>query len=318
MSELSKAQKVRLGVFLLAALGLAVGAILLKVGSSLFASADHFYVRLGEPVGGLVPGADVTYNGIVVGKVGAVMVDPVDVAMVRLDLELREGTPIPENTVATVVLTGITGARRVDLVGGTGGVRLRRPGEEIPAGRGLFDELLDKAERIGARIDELGERMSAIASDDNLARIERTLGHVERAAGGVAGLVEETRPRVARLLDTAADTGAEIALTLGDARRTMRSLDLAIAHADRVISHDVGPLVADARGAVQRFDGMLARADGVIGRIDGAVGRTQGDIARVLRALGEGVDSIGELAEMLARDPSSLLVGKSARSWAVR
>lgn len=314
MSELSKAQKVRLGVFLLAALSLAVGAILAKVGASIFASADHYSVRLGEPVGGLLPGADVTYNGIVVGKVGAVMVDPIDVAKVRLDLELRAGTPVPENASATVVWTGITGARRVDLVGGTGGVRLRRPGEEIPAGRGLIDALVDKAERIGERLDRL-------ASDDNLARIERTLGNVERVAGAVVELVDETRPRVARLLDVAADTGAEVALTLADARRTMRSLDVAIGHADRV-ARDLGPLVGDARGAVQRFDALLARVDGVVGRIDkevvGAIGRTQGDVARVLRALGDGVEQIGELAEMLVRDPSSLVVGKSGKSWAVR
>src|SRR5690606_18747 len=100
-----------------------------KLSDVLFADRDHYVVRVKDGVGGLQPGADVTYNGIVVGKVEDVKVDPADVAVVKLDLGLREGTPVPADAVATVVLQGISGQRRVDLSGGTNDARLRKPGE---------------------------------------------------------------------------------------------------------------------------------------------------------------------------------------------
>ena len=98
MSDLSKAQKVRLGIFLFMAALLVAALVIYKVGGALFEEPDHYIVRIADGVGGLQAGADVTYNGIVIGQVSDVQVDPVDVAMVRLELELAEGTPIPENT----------------------------------------------------------------------------------------------------------------------------------------------------------------------------------------------------------------------------
>jgi hypothetical protein len=66
---------------------------------------------------------------------------------------------------------------------------------------------------------------------------------------------------------------------------------------------------------MERVDGLVERADAFVGRFDSAVGRTQADVQRVLVELADGIDSITELADMLRRDPSSLINGKT---WAGR
>jgi len=318
MSDLSKAQKVRLGLFLLMSAVIIAAVVMFKIGGTVFSHSDHYFARISGGVGGLTPGSDVTYNGIVIGKVAMVNVDPIDVAMVRLELELKEGTPIPENTTATVVMQGITGSRRVDLVGGTNGVRRRTPGEEIPAGVGLFDELLQKAEDISAKVDIIADQVVRVTSEENLVRIEGLLTNVERATGAIAGILEDSRPRIGRLLDVAESTGGEIADVLIDVRQAVKSLNGVITQAGGVITREVGPLLAKANGVVARVDGVALKVDGVVaqagtfvGRFDTAVGRTQGDVQRVLVELADGIDSISELAELLRRDPSSLIQGKT-------
>ncbi len=318
MSDLSKAQKVRLGIFLFMAALLVAALVIYKVGGALFEEPDHYIVRIADGVGGLQAGADVTYNGIVIGQVSDVQVDPVDVAMVRLELELAEGTPIPENTTATVVLQGITGARRVDLMGGTNGVRLRKAGEEIPAGRGLFDELLEKAEQISGKVEVIADQVTRMGSDENIERIEGTLANAERASLALAGLLEDTRPRVASLLDSAGTTTAELGEVLGRAKTTMANLDRAIAAAEGLISKDVRPLIGRVNGVVGKIDGVVGKVDGAVAdaasvmqRIDKVVGRTSGDMQRLLVELADGIGNIGELADILSRDPSSLIQGRT-------
>lgn len=311
MSDLSKAQKVRLGLFLLMAAVLIAGIVLFKIGGTVFSHSDFYFTRISGGVGGLTSGSDVTYNGIVIGKVSGVSVDPVDVSMVRLDLELQEGTPVPENTTATVVLQGITGSRRVDLMGGTNSARRRVPGEEIPAGVGLFDELLAKAEGITDKIDVLADQVARLTGDQNLVRIEGALANTERATAAVAGLLEDTRPRLARLLDSAEGMSVEVSAVLSEAKTTVKTLNGAIARTEGMVVREVGPILSKANGVMTKVDKMVGNADAFLGRFDKAMGRTQGDFQRVLVELADGIDSIAELAELLRRDPSSLIQGKT-------
>ncbi len=311
MSDLSKAQKVRLGLFLLMATVLIAGIVLYKVGGTVFSHSDFYFTRIAGGVGGLTAGSDVTYNGIVIGKVSNVSVDPIDVSMVRLDLELQEGTPVPENTTATVVLQGITGSRRVDLMGGTNSARRRVPGEEIPAGVGLFDELLEKAEDITAKIDVMADQLARLTGDQNLVRIEGTLANTERATAALAGLLEDTRPRIARLLDSAEGMTSGVDAVIGEVQKTVKTMNGAIARTEAIIVREVGPMLSKANGVVAKVDKIVGNADAFLGRFDKAMGRTQNDVQRVLVELADGIDSIAELAELLRRDPSSLIQGKT-------
>ena len=79
MTDLTRAQKTRLGLFILLALGLFVLAALVKIGPKLFGDHDLYHVRMPKGVGGLQAGATVTLNGLVVGSVERLGIDPNDV-----------------------------------------------------------------------------------------------------------------------------------------------------------------------------------------------------------------------------------------------
>ncbi|MCB9735942.1 MAG: MCE family protein [Deltaproteobacteria bacterium] len=322
MSKLSPAQKTRIGVFLVVAAGLTALTLFVKLSDTLFADRDHYVVRVKGGVGGLQAGADVTYNGIVVGKVEDVKVDPRDVAVVKLDLGLREGTPVPEDAVATVVLQGISGQRRVDLSGGTNEARLRKPGEEIPAGQSVVDEVVDTVKELVGEVKEMTKSVSRLVSGDAARRIEATLANVEAASGQLALIMRESGPRVAAVLDDAqaAARGVTTAFASIDTTvkrvqgsitkldRTLASVDDTARTIDELTKRDVVPLVASARAAIEHIEAM-------VGRADGAIGRAQTQLQTIMDDVSDGVRDVADLATMLKADPSSLVQG---RSWPAR
>jgi len=70
---------------------------------------DFYSVYIHESVSGLSEESSVKFNGVVVGSVKVVELDPVDPQQIKLTLKIEQGTPITTSTIATLVMQGITG-----------------------------------------------------------------------------------------------------------------------------------------------------------------------------------------------------------------
>lgn len=320
MTDLTRAQKTRLGLFILLALGLFVLAALVKIGPQLFGKHDPYHVRMPNGVGGLQAGATVTLNGLVVGSVKRIGIDPNDVAIVAIELSIDGGTPIPEDAKATVVMQGITGSRNVELAGGTHAARRRAPGEEIPAGLSIFDELAERARGIAERVERLLETAQSIAGGPEGEHIRSIIAHADRMVGSLDALVAETGPHItaiiarvdevsARIVPAVASAGDDVGVVMADARaaivavrKTAETLQGTI---ERVAREEVGPLFA-------RVTDVAAQADQLVARASGLLGRAQADLRTTLDSMVRGMDSFSDLADMLRSDPSSVVLGRSA------
>ena len=64
------------------------------------------------------------------------------------------------DTIANLGSQGITGLKYIDLTRGTSGARVRKPGEEIPAGTSLFDSLALQAGQIATKVEAVLDRLS--------------------------------------------------------------------------------------------------------------------------------------------------------------
>ncbi len=79
---------------------------------------ERYRIYFADSVSGLAVGDAVKFHGVDVGEVEAMSIDQKDARRVRVDLRLRQGTPIKTDTRASLKLKGITGAVLVDLDGG--------------------------------------------------------------------------------------------------------------------------------------------------------------------------------------------------------
>lgn len=260
---------------------LVVGAFVLVLLTALFGFAawlakvsfeegtDLYRIHFTGSVTGLQTGSAVSYQGLPVGRVTDIRIDPDDVERVRVTVEVQEGTPIKADTIASLELQGITGTSFVQLGGGTQQAPLLRAeaGEEVPVIRSrpsALAEVFDAAPLVLGNLIELSDRLTAFLSPENEAAFAATLANVSHVT---ASLDEAT---------------AELPETAAEARRTLAL---------------VGSLVAELDGTVARLGG---RAESVLTAFEGTAGTAEEELTLTAARLRETAESLRTAADQTA------------------
>ncbi|MGH6727758.1 MAG: ABC-type transport auxiliary lipoprotein family protein [Pseudolabrys sp.] len=78
-----------------------------------------YRVDFEQPVSGLTPGSGVLFNGVKVGAVVSVKLDPQDPKRVAVLIAVDDGTPLRTDTQVDISFQGLTGAPAISLKGGS-------------------------------------------------------------------------------------------------------------------------------------------------------------------------------------------------------
>jgi len=172
----SKATKIRLGVFI------ALGSLLILVfaaavaGSRLMQKRDIYFIEFENySVSGLQIGGPVNYQGIKVGRVESIKIDPQNVNKIILTISVEAGTPIKADTEAVLKMIGITGLKAVEIRGGTNEAALLKPKSLIRTGVSMMDDISDSAISIAEKIDMIAANLSELTSTENRKNIATIL-----------------------------------------------------------------------------------------------------------------------------------------------
>jgi len=207
-------------------------------------------------VTGLNLEAQVRYRGIRAGKVRDIRPDPVDPALLLVEISLGRQYALTDRTVARLNQQGITGLAYVMLEEGRDGqgTPLATDGSARLALRpGLLDTLGGKAGDIATQVAELAARLNRLLDARNTENIARTLDNLAAASEGL----KEAPKLIAALRAALSDTNlARLAAILAQLERT---------------AGEAAPLAAEARALVTTMNALAARFDGVM-TTAGAVG----------------------------------------------
>lgn len=202
----SKATKVRLGVFL------AVGSLLILVfaaavaGNRLTQKWDTYYIVFDDyPVSGLQVGGTVNYQGIKVGRVEDIKIDPQDVLKVKVTINIEPGTPIKDNTEAVLSLVGITGLKAVEIRGGTNEAKTLKPGSYIKPGSTMIDDISQRAVSIAEKIDLIAANINDITNQQNRENIAKILNETGMILADTRGNLAGTLDAISRIANNTAD-----------------------------------------------------------------------------------------------------------------
>lgn len=145
-----------------------------------------------QSVSGLNVNAEVKYRGVEVGKVKSISLDPQNPERVKLLLDIEEGTPIKEDSIATLSTQGLTGLSFIELSGGSKEAPPLRadPGEEYPeieTGPSLFvrldtaiNDAFGKFALIAEKITDVSNSISTLLNHNNQQAIQQSLGNIEQ------------------------------------------------------------------------------------------------------------------------------------------
>jgi phospholipid/cholesterol/gamma-HCH transport system substrate-binding protein len=269
---LTKAQKVRLGVFLIVGLVLVGGGVALLAGLSLFRQHDYYQIQFRERVSGLSPGSPVKIRGVEVGRVESLRINPKNVELVEVEIRVRENTPILKGAEAQIVPSGITGLKHVEISGGQQGQPRLEPGSTIPSKPSALTKITGKAEAIAFKAERLINNVLEITRPKNrelvvglLEDTRTTVQRIGKSAEAATALMVNAEPQVNRTL-------AELGRSARRVRRAARSLD----HLMDTANREVKLTFAEARGALENMR-----------RITGA----EGDIQKSLKKLRKVADT---------------------------
>jgi len=289
------------GLFVLA-LGavLIAGALWLASGGAWQKQYELFRAIEDESVAGLNLNAPVKYNGVDVGKVRDIQLDPGNPARVNLLFAIERGTPIKEDTVAVLKTQGLTGIAYVELSGGARDApRLRATaGSRYPVIRtkpSLSARLENVLTSVLAKLDSTSSNINAILSDQNRAAFTSALADIATVAHTIAARKDTI------------DAGID------NAGRTLENSSRASAQIGPVIER-----IGRSADAVEKMGNAVARASAGAGKTVDSVGagvrrfssETLPQLDRLIGQLSVLASSLRRLSEQTQRDPRGLLFGR--------
>jgi len=181
----AKVNFVAIGVFVVVlSTALIAGVLWLSSGKYYRRNFDIYQTHMSESVSGLNLDAPVRYRGVDVGRVRKIALAPENVEEVEVTLEIDRGTPIKEDTVATLETQGLTGIAFVELTGGRrdSPPLKARPGQAYPvikSGPSLMTRLETAAPLLLDRLNRLSESLNALLDEDNRLAIKKTLADLQ-------------------------------------------------------------------------------------------------------------------------------------------
>jgi len=290
-----------------------VGAFVLVLGAALIAGAlwlasggafqkkyDLYLAIEEESVAGLNLNAPVKFNGVDVGKVRDIRIDPDNPERVILLFAIERGTPIKDDTVAILKTQGLTGIAYVELTGGTRDAAPlgAKPGSDYPVIQtkpSLSARLENVLTSVLAKLDSTSKNINAILSEENQASFKNALADIATVAHTIAARKETLDAgmvNAARTFENSAGASARMGPAIGRVGRAADAIEK-MGNEVATTSAGAGKTVSAVGNDVKRF-----------------TSETLPELERLLGELSVLSTSLRRLTEQTERNPSGLLFGR--------
>lgn len=289
------------GAFVLVLGTVLIGVVLWLASGGAFQKKYDLYLAIEEEsVAGLNLNAPVKYNGVDVGKVRQIQLDPGNPERVILLFAIERGTPIKEDTVAVLKIQGLTGIAYVELSGGTRDAPplTASAKSEYPVIRtkpSLSARLENVLTNVLAKLESTSNNLNALLSDENRAAFTRALAAIATVAQTIAARKNTL------------DAG------IANAARTFENASRATARIEPLIDG-----IGRSADAIEKMGNEVAGTSASAGRTVDSVGadvkrftaETLPELERLLGELSVLAGSLRRLSEQLGRDPRGVLFGR--------
>jgi phospholipid/cholesterol/gamma-HCH transport system substrate-binding protein len=297
----SKVNFTLVGAFVLVLATALVGVVLwLASGGAYQTHYESYDASVEESVSGLNPKAPVKYNGVDVGRVERIWLDPENPQRVKLRFQIERGTPVKVDTVATLKTQGLTGIAYVELSGGTPGspALTRRDGQRHPVIQtqpSLSTRLENVLTQVLARLDSTSRTINEVLSPANR----------QAFSGALADIASVARTIAARraALDTAITNAGQTLQGTAQASQQIGPVLQRIERSAQAIETMGQSVAATSNGAGKAVDTVAADMQRI-----GA--QTLPELERLMGEMAALTTSLRRLSDQTQRDPRGLLFGR--------
>ncbi len=226
---------------------------------------DLYDIVFQGPVRGLAQGGEVHFNGIKVGDVSRIALDPKNSQLVIARAKVTSDIPIRADSYATLEPLGITGVNYIQITAGTPSKPLLKdtmPDNKIPrlmSRRDALSDLLAGGGFVVQRTVAALDRVNRILSDENIQTLTATLNDVHAVTAELRErktMVEDAQKALQDADEAVRQIGAVAksgqALVEGDGHKTLEQLTAAAAEI-QATSKQLRVILAKLDGPTETF-----------------------------------------------------------------
>jgi phospholipid/cholesterol/gamma-HCH transport system substrate-binding protein len=274
---------------------------------------DLYDIVFRGPVQGLSQGGDVDFNGIKVGEVQKIALDPTNPSQVIARARVTSDVPIRKDSVGSLEPQGITGVNYVQITAGTASQPLLKatvPRGQVPiihTRRGTLSSLLEGSGTILASTAQALDRVNRLLSDENLSNIRGAIGDVHQ-------------------ITTAAANKKQL---FADADQALRDIDQASVSLKTLAANSNQLVTGDGRQAIQNFSAASAQfkqasasAQVLLQKLDGPTSEFANSglpqLTQAVSSLKQAADTLNRLASEAEESPQALVSKPPAQEVQVK
>jgi ABC-type transporter Mla subunit MlaD len=290
----------KVGAFVLGCFSILAFTIVYLINAQFSGGAVPYRTYL-RYAGGLEPGASVLFGGIQAGKVTAVRPWKTDPTRIEILLEVKDGTPLNEKSVAKLGLVSIMNSAALSITTGSNEAKRLAPGSSIPS-------------QEAASLDEIAGKMATVADSAN-ALIKQAQGELEGISGDARSLLANlntvTGPANQQKIQAVLDhVNGMLATETPKIDRISDQLITLSQHADETIQN-VNGTVTDVREPVRKdlaeLQATLQEAKTLLVNMQVMVRANDYKIDDTVENMRVATDNLDQLTDSLKQRPWSLI-----------
>ncbi|MAG54299.1 MAG: ABC transporter permease [Halomonas sp.] len=258
-------------------------------------------------VNGLSVGSKVQYNGIEVGDVTELSLNPDDPRQVITLIRVYEDTPIKVDTRAKLAFASITGSMSVQLYGGTPESQrlLAQSSDDTPfiqADPSPIATLFDEGEEMVENLNAILQSVNELFDDNNREQAGNILTNIAQITEMIASQQSALDENMALFGDVSRQ-----------ASTTLESIESLSLEANRLLSQEGQQVMRSAESASRDVASAAQRIEQLVNDNAGAVESTlqsTRDIAPALAALRSTLATLDRITRELEESPTDFFLGR--------
>ncbi|BAT59694.1 mce related protein [Variibacter gotjawalensis] len=301
----TRANYTLIGAFTLAVLVAAFGFIFWFTRSGTDGERATYEVVFDGSVSGLRPGSAVLFNGIKVGEVSKLRLDPTDPGQAIATIGIEKTIPVRSDTRVTLEYQGLTGISSVALRGG----EPNAPALAVPAGQ--IPTL--KADASGMQDIAQGAREIMGRADSILKKVDTFLTENQAGATNIVKNVDRFTTALGENSDELATFMKETSAAAKRIGSMSEKFEALAGEFQKVVSavspQKVESLVADASDLARKLSEMTPKLDRILGNVESMT--TTEDGQNAFQMVGEAAKSVKQAADNLDKRMADVTSGLS-------
>lgn len=264
-------------------------------------ATKEYQVVFTEAISGLSRGSAVQYNGIKVGEVVQMGLDPKNIRRVLVDINVRATLPVSQSTKARLAVTSITGSSVIELYDSDPSAPpLEAPDDDelpqIMAVPSSLTQLMSGGEELMNNVSQLITNANNFLSPDNADKLGNSLEQLqvllEQLAHSSQGL-----PQLVESLD-----------------KTSTQIDQTMQTVHELLNHDGAGILDQANQAMKNINEATASVKQLVESnaqafSEGSTGFSM--LAPTMQALRQAIENINYLTQRINENPAEFLLGKN-------